>query len=163
MSWFEKIDAVRASVPKSGTRVGPRRRLDQVSEAATRSCTATSWSATCRSVRSVIITCVSRARRSDSSSFSIRKVATGTSSSQTSSLEDPLKFRDSKRYRDRIVAGAKEDGRERRADQRCRQAARQPGRCLRFRVFIYGRVDGAPSLANVLPAPPTTLLSTGYR
>ena len=72
-----------------------------------RSCIAMSWSAIYRSVRSAITTCES-VPGNDSISSSIPE----SQQELSGNLEplDPLKFRDSKRYRDRIVLAQKKTG-----------------------------------------------------
>ena len=86
-----------------------------------RCCIAPSWSAICTSVRSADITCAS-ARASGSKHFldpeSLVELADDIEP------EDPLKFRDSKKYRDRLLQAQKSDAGEGCADRDGRHAAR---------------------------------------
>ena len=54
---------------------------------------------------------------------------------------DRLKFRDSKKYKDRLSAAQKQTGR-RTPDRHERQGPQRSGSGLRVRVFLYGRLHG---------------------
>ena len=56
--------------------------------------------------------------------------------------EDPLRFRDTKRYTDRLKTARAANRRARRADQCARQDRRPQGRHRRAGFRLHGRIDG---------------------
>ena len=97
------------------------------------------WSATSTSARSARTTCASaRAQRLELflDPGTVQEIAAG--------LEplDPLKFKDTKRYRDRLVQAQKDDGREGCAGGRARPPEGTRDHRLRVRVQVPGRLDG---------------------
>ena len=101
--------------------------------------TARSWSATSTFARSAAITCAS-ARATGWRRF--LDPDTGVEIGATISPEDPLKFRDSKRYKDRLGPGPEGHRREGRASRARRQGEWPAHRRVRVRVPIPRRFDG---------------------
>jgi acetyl-CoA carboxylase carboxyl transferase subunit beta len=100
MSWLQKLMPARIRTQGGSKRTVPEG-IWASARAAARCCTSPSSRPTCRSARSAVSTARS-ARASGSRAFSTK--APARRSARTSSRRTCLKFKDSKKYRDRIVA-----------------------------------------------------------